>query len=110
MVPRRSSTTGTSSTIRYADPNASTSVRIGVEEGDAVPGVPAAEGGGGLGVVGEQEVVDRVLLAATAAREVRLDPLVDAGCVRGGACPPRRLGQDLHALSLGGAGVQPAHE
>jgi hypothetical protein len=69
----------------------------GVEQHDAVAGVPAAERGGALGVVGEQEVVDRVLLAAATAVEVGLHPDVDALGVGAGTRLPGVTGEDLHS-------------
>ena len=42
-----------------------------VGQRDAVPGVPAAQRGRALGVVGEEEVLDRVAAARAATREVR---------------------------------------
>ena len=63
-------------------------------EHDAVPGVPPAQRRGTLGVVGEQEVLDRVRHPGLAALEVRPHPRLDPCLVGGAALPPRRLVQD----------------
>ena len=60
---------------------------------DAGARMPAAQLRGPVRVVGEQEVLDRVLGAGAAARQVRRDPAVDALLVRragGHATSPRR--------------------
>ena len=63
-------------------------------KGDAGAGEPAAEPGGAVGVVGEEEVVDRVLLAAGGAGLVRIGPGAHAGLVGAGAGLPVGLGED----------------
>ena len=59
-----------------------------VGEPDAVPGVPAAQLGRALGVVGEQEVVDRVLHPVGPAGQVGAQVRVDPGGVGLGAGAP----------------------
>ena len=58
--------------------------------------VPAPQLRRAVGVVGEQEVVHRVRLAAAAPAEVVADERVDAGRVRGGARTPLLGLQHLH--------------
>jgi hypothetical protein len=65
-----------------------------IEEGGAEAGMPAAEAGGALGVVGEEEIVDGVRDAGATSFEVRLDPRIDTRLVRGLARPPGLVAQD----------------
>ena len=65
--------------------------------------VPAAQLRGPVRVVGEEEVLDRMLGAGAAPRQVRRDPAVDALLVRRPAGPPRRRVQ-RRRRGLGGGG------
>ena len=83
----------------------------GVTQSHAVPGVPAQQRGGPLGVVGEQEVLDRVRLTLTAALQVGIGPLRDPLAVRHGPGLPlvgvqdTQRGQGSHATTVIGATV-----
>ena len=68
----------------------------GVLQRDPEPRVPAAQLGGAVGVVGEEEVVDRVRDLLRPPGEVRLDERVDAGRVGVGPRDATRTGEHLH--------------
>ena len=69
-------------------------------ERDAEAGVPAAQLGGPLGVVGEEEVVDRVLDPVLATGQVRGDERVDAVLVAARTGPPHGRGEHLPRLRV----------
>ena len=77
----------------------------GILQSDAVAGVPSAQCGGALGVVGEEEVLDGVGDALLAALEVRPDPPVHAGLVCRGAGRPLGEGQHAHQPRVGRMGA-----
>ncbi len=69
----------------------------GVEQPHPPTRVPPAEGCRALGVVAEEEVVDRVLGADAPSRQVWLDPCVHPLGVRGGAGQPGAARDDFHS-------------
>ena len=75
--------------------------RVGADELDAGPGMPAPQLRRPVRVVREEEVLDRMLHAEASPVEVGPDPAVHARLVRGPAGAPRRGLQDRHQSSLG---------
>src|SRR5476651_2436478 len=67
--------------------------------------MPAAQPGGTEGIVGKQEIVDRMRLTTRGARLVRIGPRADARFVRPMARTPVGLGENSEG-GRGGAGLQ----
>ncbi len=81
----------------------------GVLERDAEARVPPAQLGGAGGVLGEEDVVDRVLDLLRASREVRLDERVDARRVGVGQGTPLGRGEHLHQSEASAWGHSGGH-